>query len=403
MFARADECSDRLTKRRVGRKPAKSLATQASIGAYGETSSFAPHSSDRGQVHCMALHPDRDGVVATGGADKAVVLWDSAEGRQVTRLEGLGKAACFVGVLGATEGATGAGGAGAGMVLAGSGAGDVLGWRSSSSSSSEGNDEWGAVLKTAPHGGAAIVAGAVHPAGDLVLTAGSDGRWAGTELSRGTVVCGAATESSRSGASSSSSSSASSAASGAPVEASLRPGALSVHPDGGLVGVATGPVVEVWDLRASGVQMKLHDPGQAAAVRSLAFNENGYLAATGDAGGAVRLWDVRQPAVKHMSELAGAADAAQGSGAAAAVADGVRCVRFDWSGRYLGVALGGRVEVLGVKRWKQLASVVPQGEGAAPCCLGFGKDAKTMFVGGGDRLVRVFEAGAGSGQQGMQQ
>jgi len=166
-------------------------------------------------------------------------------------------------------------------------------------------------------------------------------------------------------------------------------------------GVATGPVVRLWDFRAKGVQMTLEDAGQAGSVRSMHFSENGYMAATGDAGGTVRLWDLRNQSVKHQADLAGAADAASGTSAADAVAAGIRQVRFDDSGRYLGIAVGGRIELMGVKKWKNLGRIVPQGDGAAPSCFAFGQDAKTVVVGGGDRFMRVFEAGLGGGSQAM--
>jgi len=191
--ARAAAVTAQLAAVRKGRKVPKSLATQASMAAYGERSKCSPHSSDRGDIGCLALHPDaavQGGMVVTGAADKAVVVWDVSEGRQVARLEGLGKAACFVGAMGTCEGVFGAAGVGAGMVIGGGG-GELLGWKPSGGGSmeEEGQEgQWGLALRVAPHGGTAVVAGALHPAGDVVFTAGADGQWAATELSRGRVV-----------------------------------------------------------------------------------------------------------------------------------------------------------------------------------------------------------------------
>lgn len=114
-----------------------------------------------------------------------------------------------------------------------------------------------------------------------------------------------------------------------------------LHPDGLLFATGTaGGAVKVWDVREQKSVLEFASPAGASSVRCLSFSENGYvLAAGGDDGGA-HLWDLRKLKTTHT--VASAANST------------VTALAFDYSGSYL--ALGsdrGDVRVAAVKDWAE--------------------------------------------------
>ncbi|KDD72357.1 hypothetical protein H632_c3461p0 [Helicosporidium sp. ATCC 50920] len=151
--------------------------------------------------------------------------------------------------------------------------------------------------------------------------------------------------------------------------------ALELHPDGLVLCTAgaRGPLA-VWETRSQKSVAAL--TGHAGPVNALAFSENGYhLASAGDDG--VRVWDLRkQRQIALWEEFAGA-----------------RAVQFDLSGLFLAMGGDRGVQVAGAKQaWGVLgqlpADALHKGAAAA---LAWGADAKTLYVGGGDHNLRVFQ------------
>lgn len=80
----------------------------------------------------------------------------------------------------------------------------------------------------------------------------------------------------------------------------------SIHPDGLILGTGTSTTegasaVHIWDIRQ---QARVADFGDHnGSIRSLSFNENGYLMASGSEDGNVRIWDLRK--MKNLKTFGG--------------------------------------------------------------------------------------------------
>ena len=80
-----------LSKQRKKRAVPESLASPDDLAALTLASSNPLHKTTQGGITCIEIKPDQDSVVATGGADATVQLFDCAAGRQLASLEGHSK------------------------------------------------------------------------------------------------------------------------------------------------------------------------------------------------------------------------------------------------------------------------------------------------------------------------
>ena len=115
-----------------------------------------------------------------------------------------------------------------------------------------------------------------------------------------------------------------------------------LHPDGLLFGTGTaGGALKVWDIREqkSVLEFSSPSPSGAKSVRCLSFSENGYLLAAGGDDGGANIWDLRK--LKTIKTV----DSANST---------VSAVAFDYSGTYLALGTGdGTVRVAVVKDWAE--------------------------------------------------
>lgn len=107
------------------------------------------------------------------------------------------------------------------------------------------------------------------------------------------------------------------------------------------VGQQQDATLRLFDVASRNQVASFQHQGEDAggALTSLAFSENGYLLATGDESGTMKIWDLRkiEESVKTVSGL--------GSGGA----DAVMGLSFDPSGSYLAVAAGDGYNVFSTK------------------------------------------------------
>ena len=90
------------------------------------------------------------------------------------------------------------------------------------------------------------------------------------------------------------------------------------HPDGLLLGTCTvgaSNALRIWDIREQQNVATLIE--HTAAVKCVAFSENGYLVATGSDDSLVKIWDLRKLKCTSSLETAGGS---------------VNSVSFDYSG-----------------------------------------------------------------------
>lgn len=102
---------------------------------------------------------------------------------------------------------------------------------------------------------------------------------------------------------------------------------LEFHPDGliSAVGDSKG-TVKLWDIKTGQVATAFE--GHDSAILSTSFSQNGYHFAT-TAGDVVKFWDLRKLAEFHSIQL-----------------EQVGRVRFDYSGKYVGVTHGTNLRFL---------------------------------------------------------
>mmetsp|Transcript_19552 Transcript_19552/g.36125 ORF Transcript_19552/g.36125 Transcript_19552/m.36125 type:complete len:514 (+) Transcript_19552:638-2179(+) len=155
------------------------------------------------------------------------------------------------------------------------------------------------------------------------------------------------------------------------------------HPDGKLLGLGSDSnCVTIFDVSADPANGPPAPPfDHGAAVRALAFSENGYFMASAGDDGTAKVWDLRKR--KVVTELVCATEQATATS-----------VQFDSSGCYLalGDSLGG-VAISQKPRSKKGAweSVVKLFDHSKPIMgLGFLPSAKGLWTASMDRSIKLF-------------
>lgn len=129
---------------------------------------------------------------------------------------------------------------------------------------------------------------------------------------------------------------------------------------------ASSGAVQVWDMRSQKVAVTLAE--HAAAVRALAFSENGYYMASGAKDEVVKVWDLRNGSCLQSLALGSA----------------VNAVCFDSSGTYL-AAGGDALKVWSTKTWEQTFEQTEAVKGYH--AMVFGAKAEYLLAGCGNRAV----------------
>lgn len=336
MTARSTE----LSKGRKKRIIPDTIASPEDIAAYTLTGTHALHATRKGGILALAVSPDADNLVATAGADSTIALFDRTAGQTVATLKGHSKKVLDVSFVASRS-----------VLVSGSADKTVRVWKAEGSPE-DGQYTCGTVLQD---GGGEVVAVAVHPTNDYVITAGSEGSWSFYDINRGECLAVV-------GQDGGDSNNAEGYSSGA------------LHPDGLIL--CTGGVnstVRVWETRTQKSVAKFD--GHTGPVTSLSFSENGYIMASAASDG-VKLWDLRKLQNFKNLEPYGAKTPATS-------------VRFDRSGLFLAVG-GADARVYGVKQdWgvvKEFSDVPKKGVNA----VAWGADARALLVGAADHNLRVF-------------
>ena len=276
-------------------------------------------------------------MVVTGGADKAVQLFDISEQKVVGQLKGHTKPVTHVEFIEKEGQDT--------LVVSSSADKTVKIW-------GETNGKWSVKTNFNNHKGD-ITGIAVHPSKAFVSAASSDSTWSLYDVAEGKEIH---TYSAIAGD-----------------EGSFAYTSFGVHPDGILSGGGTKEgTVRVWDVR---------DPSSLAAsldshstpVTSLSFSENGYyLATSSNTDPTVNILDLRKLSVVQSWKLPEDNVVSQ--------------VKFDTSAQFLSVA-GTDLRVYQNKTWEELMKF----DDNAGVLTGakFVKLGSEIVVGGMDRTLRV--------------
>mmetsp|Transcript_11912 Transcript_11912/g.35648 ORF Transcript_11912/g.35648 Transcript_11912/m.35648 type:complete len:519 (-) Transcript_11912:687-2243(-) len=338
--------STRLSKARKARVVPPELASPAQLAAFSLQASQPLHKTGKGGIKAIDVSPAAgSGVVATGGGDGAVAVFDTASGRLVSTLKGHSKKINSVKFMGDE-----------GVVLSASSDGTARIWRAGE----DGVLTSAAVLTEHT---AEVTAVTPHPSNAYFVTASLDKSWAFYDAATATCL------------------------STVKDEAGMDCGITTAefHPDGIILGTGCqDTVVRVWEARQQKNVAKFE--GHTGPVAGMSFSENGYYLATCAADG-VKLWDLRK--LKNFRTLA------PPDGGAATTS-----VHFDKSGQYLAVGSGADARVYATKQdWSVVQTFVDLPKHGANA-VRFGEFAKALYVGCADHNLRTYAAPPGEAAEG---
>ncbi|PKA55056.1 U-box domain-containing protein 72 [Apostasia shenzhenica] len=335
------ECNAMLSGQRKKRQIPPTLAPIDALERYTQISSHPLHRTNKPGILSMDIHPSKD-LIATGGIDTNVVLFDRTSGHILCTLTGHSKKVTSVKFVPRDE-----------IIVTGSGDKTVRVWQGTN----DGNYNCSHILKD--HA-ADVQAVTVHATNKYIVTASLDNTWCFYDLSSGT--CLTQLQHMQVG------------------EPSGQEGYTSAafHPDGLILGTGTSEaLVRIWDVKSQSNVAKFD--GHMGSVTAMSFSENGYFLATAALDG-VKLWDLRK--LKNFRSFA-PYDSNTSTNA----------VEFDYSGSYLAIA-GSDIRVYQVANVKlewNLIKNIPDLSGTGKVtCVKFGSDAKYMAVGSMDRNLRIF-------------
>jgi pre-mRNA-processing factor 19 len=331
MLSTSQELS-KMRKERVKKKILPpNLASADEIDKLKLTKSSPLHSSQSPGILCMDLHPTKQDLVLTGGADHAVIVFHRGTGKVAETLKGHSKKLTSV-QFHPTED----------MLVSTSSDKTVRVWRAND----KGKFETAHTLKSHT----AEVSGAhIHPTNEYVVTGSLDKTWCLHNLETGEMLTKVA-------------------------EASVTKGysCMQFHPDGLILGTGTvDSYIRIWDIKTQGNVASFE--GHKGQITALSFSENGYYLATSAEDSSVRLWDLRKLENFHTIQLD----------------DGVKVTSldFDYSGQYLAVG-GTDARVYASKTWNLLKTWSDHPKECTS--IKFGIDAKFLVTGSLDRNLRVF-------------
>lgn len=335
-----NEINISLSKARKKRTVSPTVASVEEISALTLLGSHPVHKTTQGGIYDIGINPEQLSILATGGADGTVQLYDTAQLRILGGLEGHSKRITAVQYLSSA------------VILTSSADKTARVWKGQ-----EGQYECAAVLKDHT---AEVVGITAHPSRKYFVTGSQDCTWCFYDLETTTCLRQVADEQIRE-----------------PYTC------IQFHPDGLIMGTGTEKkVVRIWEVKQQ--KNVAEFAGHEGAIKALAFSENGFHLATAATDG-VKLWDLRK--LKNFKTLTPYEDAPCTS------------VAFDYSGLYLAVG-GADARIYGQKQDWSILKTFPDMPKKGVYSIKFGTDAKTMFVGAADHNLRVF--GIASSSQGTE-
>jgi len=233
-----------------------------------------------------------DRLVAAGGADGSVVLFDCATAKAGATLKGHSKRVTAVRVHPSKP-----------VVLTASADNSARVW------STDGKQ----LHVLSGHVGE-VTGVTLHATGDYCVTSSADKSWALFDIERGGCVMRVP-------------------------NGSAGYTCAGFHPDGLILGTGVDQVVRIWDIKSQ--QNVASFEGHTGAVNCLSFSENGYYLATGSADATVKIWDLRK--LKNFQTISPEAGGEVGG------------LAFDFSGLFLAVGAAD-VSVYGTKDWGAIKS-----------------------------------------------
>lgn len=298
-----------------------------------------------------ALDVSRDGaLLATGGKDKHVQIYDKSTGKIAATLKGHTKEITHVAFaqssIGFEHGNVAADAQAPTYVVSSAADDSVRVWQAAEKGGFT-------LLHTLSEFKGAVTGLGIHPSGEIFATSSKDGSIVIFDVSSGRQLLRTET----------------------PHEFT----SLDVHPDGILVAAGTKDgAIYIYDIRSGQQSASFTSDASGSIVSSLSFSENGYLLASAT-GAQVEVWDLRKLNKTTSITLESLPSKSEGS-----------VVRFDPSAQFLAIG-GGGVRILANKSWEVLWT---SGDGDAPTAdvtdLKWTWSSGALILSSLDRTVRTF-------------
>ncbi|KAL3090992.1 hypothetical protein niasHT_013179 [Heterodera trifolii] len=323
-----DKCQDFSTARKQrGRNLPEGLASVEQIQKYEEIACHdALHSASVPGITALDLQKN---LIATGGMDKTIVLFDSETETIKNTFKGHQKRISAVRLHPNLQ-----------TIVSGSFDSQIRIWNA---------DDQSARNVIGIHD-RPVTDVSLHPTGDYVLCSSEDSHWSLIDLNAGRPLIKVKSDDDD------------------------VPGICcgQFHPDGLIFGTGgKNSVVKIWDIKE---QINVAQfPGHQEAVVAISFSENGYYLATGSTDGEVKIWDLRK--LKNLKNLT-----------LYDVKQAINCLTFDQSGAYLAVG-GSNVQIFQAKSWNNIAQFNAHSQPVTGVC--FADDAKSVVSASMDKSVRV--------------
>jgi len=313
------------------KKRVKGLAAEAAnddkIRSYELLSSHPLHSTTRPGILCMDLHSVNDSLVATGGSDSNIIIFNRSSGKVEETLKGHKKQVNDLKFHPATD-----------VVFSASEDRTAMIWRRS-------DGKYSSVHTLSQHS-EAVIGVTMHPSGDYFVTASADATWNFYDSATASLYRTVQDEN-KSGYTN-----------------------VSFHPDGLILGCGTRDgFVRIFDLKTLKPAASFSEGHEQ--LSGLSFSENGYYLASADVKGLVKLWDLRKLVNFQNLNFNGP----------------ITALSFDESGSFLGVG-SSEVHVVETKAW---ATVKSFPDHTAPVTgVRFGKKAAFVASASRDRFLKFF-------------
>jgi len=310
------------------------VATAEQIGAYSVVASHAGmHSAGKPGILAVDISPRDDNVVATGGVDANVVVFNRTSGKVEDTLKLHKKSVTAVKFHPTKD-----------LLFSSSHDGTTAIW-----AHSEGKYKVAHTLKEQKGEVSGLT---LHPSGAFLVTASTEGSWNFYDTHSAALLTSVTDDQARAGFT-----------------------CTEFHPDGIYLGCGgNDSVIRMYNVKQQKCVATFSE-GHAAPISAISFSENGYYLASADTKGTIKLWDLRK-----ASQEAQAFQTLTNSSA-------VNSVRFDASGSYLAVgALD--ISVYRTKQWDVVKTFADHT--AAVTAVQFGPRAQYIVSASKDRSLKVF-------------
>lgn len=328
MTARSQE----LSTDRKSRQQSPSLAKVEDIQKYTDVAAYPTHKASSPGILCLDIHPKNKDIIITGGVDETAVIFDRSTEKKIATLAGHGKEVTSVLAHPTAD-----------LFITGSNDSTARVWFKQEDGSAK---MYRAEHKIKIHKGS-IMQLALHPTNQYFATASLDHSWGFHEIETGRTLLQV-------------------------MEPDNQPlTCVMFQPDGLILATGTQDnLIRVWDIKSQKNVATFQ--GHHASITDLRFSENGYYLATVAADNVLKLWDLRGP--RNLNSLKLDLD--------------VKRIDYDYSGKYLAVAMGQQVRIFTGKTFDPVGTLHHDG---VVTDVKFGPDSKFIATTCMDRNLRFWQ------------